>query len=41
MIQTAVQDMVDYLNGESVQQDHVIECENVSAENVDNYQSFS
>ncbi|MBR4545916.1 MAG: substrate-binding domain-containing protein [Oscillibacter sp.] len=41
MIQTAVQDMVDYLNGESVEQDHVIACENVSAENVGNYQSFS
>ena len=40
MIQTAVQDMVDYLNGQSVEQDHVIACENVVAENVDNYPSF-
>ncbi|MCD7838535.1 MAG: substrate-binding domain-containing protein, partial [Clostridiales bacterium] len=41
MIQTAIQDMVDYLNGEDVEQDHVIACENVSSENVDNYESFS
>lgn len=40
MIQTAIQDMVDYLNGEDVEQDHVIACENVSAENVGDYQSF-
>lgn len=40
MIQTAVQDMVDYLNGEEVVQDHVIECENVTAENVEGYPSF-
>lgn len=40
MIQTAIQDMVDYLNGEEVEQDHVIACENVTAENVDNYPSF-
>ncbi len=40
MIQTAIQDMVDYLNGESVEQDHVIACENVVKENVDNYPSF-
>jgi len=40
MIQTAIQDMVDYLNGEEVPQDHVIACENVTAENVDNYPSF-
>ena len=40
MIQTAIQDMVDYLNGETVEQDHVIACENVTAENVDNYPSF-
>lgn len=26
MIQTAVQDMVDYLNGDNVTQDHVIAC---------------
>ncbi|MCD8020457.1 MAG: substrate-binding domain-containing protein [Clostridiales bacterium] len=41
MIQTAIQDMVDYLNGEEVEQDHVIPCENVSSENVDEYDSFS
>lgn len=40
MIQTAIQDMVDYLNGEEVEQDHVIECENVTSENVDEYPSF-
>lgn len=40
MIQTAIEDMVDYLNGEDVEQDHVIACENVTAENVDNYPSF-
>jgi ribose transport system substrate-binding protein len=40
MIQTAIQDMVDHLNGQDVQQDHVIACENVVKENVDNYPSF-
>lgn len=40
MIQTAIQDMVDFLNGQAVEQDHVIACENVVAENVDNYPSF-
>ena len=40
MIQTAIQDMVDFLNGEEVEQDHVIACENVTAENVDEYPSF-
>lgn len=40
MIQTAIQDMVDYLNGEAVEQDHVINCENVVPENVDKYPSF-
>ena len=40
MIQTAIQDMVDYLNGEEVEQDHVIACENVIAENVSEYPSF-
>ena len=40
MIQTAIQDMVDYLNGKTVNQDHVIACENVTAENVKNYPSF-
>ncbi len=41
MIQTAIQDMVDYLNGESVTQDHVITCENVTSENVNDYPSFN
>ena len=40
MIQTAIQDMVDYLNGEEVEQDHVIACENVVADNVSEYPSF-
>lgn len=40
MIQTAIQDMVDYLNGEDVEQDHVISCENVVPENVEQYPSF-
>lgn len=40
MIQTAIQDMVDYLNGDKVTQDHVIACENVTAENVKDYPSF-
>lgn len=40
MIQTAIQDMVDYLSGEEVVQDHVIACENVTSENVDEYPSF-
>ena len=40
MIQTTIQDMVDYLNGGDVEQDHVIACENVTADNVDNYPSF-
>ena len=41
MIQTAIQDMVDHLDGKSVEQDHVIACENVSSANVANYQSFN
>lgn len=40
MIQTAIQDMVDYLDGKDVTQDHVIECENVTSENVAEYPSF-
>lgn len=40
MIQTAIQDMVDYLEGSEVVQDHVIACENVTAENVAEYPSF-
>ena len=41
MICTAIQDMVDYLNGEDVEQDHVIACEIVTSENVDNYKAFN
>lgn len=40
MIQTAIQDMVDYLDGSEVEQDHVIPCENVTSENVDEHPSF-
>lgn len=40
MIQTAIQDMVDHLDGKEVEQDHVIPCENVTSENVDEYPSF-
>lgn len=40
MIQTAIQDMVDYLDGNEVEQDHVIACENVTADNVADYPSF-
>ena len=40
MIQTAIQDMVDYLDGKEVTQDHVIACEVVTSENVSEYPSF-
>lgn len=40
MIQTAIEDMVDYLDGKEVTQDHVIPCENVTSENVTKYPSF-
>lgn len=40
MIQTAILDMVDYLDGNDVEQDHVIACENVVPENVESYPSF-
>ena len=40
MIQTAIRDMVDYLDGKDVEQDHVIACENVTPVNVDEYPSF-
>ncbi|HBE86295.1 MAG TPA: sugar ABC transporter permease [Lachnoclostridium sp.] len=40
MIQTAIEDMVDYLDGKQVTQDHVIACENVTSENVTEYPSF-
>ena len=41
MIKTAIQDMEDYLAGETVEQDHVIACEIVTGENVDNYEAFN
>ena len=40
MIQTAIQDMVDHLDGKDVEQDHVIECEDVTSDNVVDYPSF-
>ena len=40
MIQTAIQDMVDYLDGKDVEQDHVIACEIVNNDNVKDYPSF-
>ena len=40
MIQTAIQDMVDYLDGKDVEQDHVIACEIVNKDNVKVYPSF-
>ena len=39
-IQTAIQDMVDYLDGKDVEQDHVIACEIVNKDNVKDYPSF-
>ena len=41
MIKTAIQDMEDYLAGKQVKQDHVIACEIVTSENVDNYEAFN
>ena len=40
MIQTAIQDMVDHLDGKDVVKDHVIKCENVTSKNVKDYASF-
>ncbi len=40
MIQTAIQDMVDYLDGKQVTQDHVIACENVTSQNVSQFKGF-
>lgn len=40
MIMTAIQDMVDHLDGVEVTQDHVISCEVVTPENVGDYESF-
>lgn len=41
MIQTAIADMVDYLDGKEVTQDHVIECKNVTADNVSEFKGFN
>ncbi|MDO5561039.1 MAG: substrate-binding domain-containing protein [Oscillospiraceae bacterium] len=41
MIQDAIQDMVDSLDGKQISQDHVIECHNVTSENVADYKSFN
>ncbi len=40
MIEIAIQDMVDHLDGKTVEQDHVIACEKVTRENVANFESF-
>ena len=40
MIQTAIQDMIDHLDGKPVTHDHVIPCENVTPTNVKNFPSF-
>jgi ribose transport system substrate-binding protein len=40
MIQTAIQDLIDHLDGKQVTHDHVIKCENVTKDNVDKFQSF-
>jgi len=41
MIQTAIQDMTDYLDGKDVTQDHVIECQNVTSDNVSEFTGFN
>lgn len=41
MIQTAISDMVDSLDGKEVVQDHVIECQNVTADNVKDFEGFN
>ncbi len=41
MIQEAIQDMVDSLDGKEVAQDHVIECRNVTQENVSEFKGFN
>lgn len=40
MIEIAIQDMVDSLNGDSVEKDHVVPVEVVDVENVKDYQGF-
>ena len=41
MIQDAIQDMIDSLDGKEIKQDHVIECHNVTADNVADFKSFN
>ncbi|QWT18061.1 substrate-binding domain-containing protein [Collinsella sp. zg1085] len=40
MIQLAIQDLVDHLDNKTVVQDHVITCQNVTADNVAEFESF-
>ena len=40
MIQTTIQDLVDYLDGKTVEQDHVITCVVVDSTNVNDYEPF-
>ena len=40
MIQLAIQDMVDHLDGKEVAQVHVIKSENVTKDNVKDFKSF-
>ncbi|MBU5342128.1 substrate-binding domain-containing protein [Caldifermentibacillus hisashii] len=40
MIQIAIRDLLDYLDGKEVTQDHVIQCDVVTSENVGDYQPF-
>lgn len=40
LIQTAIQDMVDSFEGKDVEKDHVIECKNVTSENVADFKAF-
>lgn len=40
MIQTAIQDMVNHLEGKDVTKDHIIPCKIVTSENVEDFESF-
>ena len=40
MIQTAIQDMVDHLDGKTVAQDHVVPVSVVDASNVEQFKGF-
>ena len=40
MIQTAIQDMIDNLEGKSVAQDHVVPVDVVDASNVSEFKGF-